>query len=141
MRFPEGLGPGVEPLSDACAAVVAALDTAPAGYFFFLAVPLAATVLGGWLAARRATGLTPREGAMFGAASAPVFGLAFLGFMFMAWLGYQVSRMGAPPGLTEAGVGPNLISGTLLAVLWGVVGGAGGGWLAGRRSRTPTSPG
>jgi hypothetical protein len=110
--------------------------TAPIGYFLFLLVPLVATVLGGRWAAQR-TAAEDRSRALTTAAlSGVAFALLVGGAILLSRIVVSVS--GAAGGFRQGGgvtLGPNLLTGTGLALLWGVAGGAVGALLGTRRGR------
>lgn len=131
-RFPRGitarpdLGPSF--LQDPCGFLPVRFETAPAGYFLFLLIPLAATVLGGWLAARRAEVLDRRDAGLAGAAAGCVFAVLFSGVALLAR--FTADAEGAFLALvsgTSSSVGPSLTAAFLLALVWGVLGGSAGG--------------
>jgi hypothetical protein len=116
------------------------LDTAPAPYFLFLLVPLVATLLGGWWAARRAPARSKGEGAAVGALAGAVFAAALLLLIVLASLGLRFSAGVAGFAQTGRGhVGPPSLLGFLLALVWGASGGALGGLLGGRRAAATVS--
>jgi uncharacterized protein DUF6350 len=118
---------------------------APLGYFLFLLVPIAATLLGGMWAARRADAATPGEAAAIGALGGVAFAVVLLGFMILARITAQIDIPFVTGFLGGGGlaVGPDLLSGTLLAVVWGAAGGSLGALFGQRRRAAPpgTSPG
>lgn len=110
------------------------LPAAPAGYFAFLLVPLVAVLAGGAIAARRSGAGSPAEAAGVGALAGVVFALISVAAVFLTaiTLGATVSV-----GFTESAtvqVGADLAGTLLMALLWGIVGGAVGGVAMGRRS-------
>lgn len=160
-QFPAGVqdtGAPLSPdLSDPCGLLLAAFrfETAPVGYFLFLLVPVVATLLGGWLTARRLGAGRAGQGAAVGAAAGAGFMLFAVGLMLLSRFSVEVH---GPAALFLGGsgiaFGPGLLAGLLLALLWGAVGGAAGGWLGSRRPQAehlplpppagpqlPTSPG
>lgn len=111
------------------------VDTAPLPYFLFLLVPLLATLLGGWWAARKARSGSPGDGMAVGAGAGVVHALALTALLVMASFTLTLSGGLGPFIQTGRGhVGPPLLTGALLALVWGVAGGALGGFLAGRRA-------
>jgi zinc-ribbon domain len=118
-----------------CDAIPVDFGIAPIGYFLFLLVPIAATVLGGIRAARRADAVTTGEATSVGAAAGVVFAVVLLGFMILARITAVVDVPFFSGFLGGGGLaaGPDLLSGTLLALVWGAAGGALGGLVAGRR--------
>ncbi len=130
-RFPVSVESVEQPVSGGRSIPVpiggATFETAPPGYFLFLLVPATATLLGGRLAARR-LGVGGRSAALVGAAA----GLAFAAFVGVAaalstlTVGYGAA-FGEGSRAGWVAVGPIVVTGTLLAAAWGVVGGAIGG--------------
>jgi hypothetical protein len=113
------------------------LPAAPPIYLLFLLVPVVATVYGGWTAGRRSGSPRTSEGALAGAGAGVVFALGVLALAVMsrATLGVAGSGGGfSGEGGLSAGADPVL--GTLLALAWGLAGGAVGG-LLGARSLPP----
>jgi hypothetical protein len=105
----------------------ATFETAPAGYFLFLLVPAISTLLGGRLAARRlgvrgwpAAGAGATGGVVFAALVGVAAALSSLTVGYGAAFG-EGSRAG------WVAIGPGVVVGALLALAWGVVGGAIGG--------------
>jgi hypothetical protein len=105
----------------------------PAPYLPFVLVPLAAVLIGGWLAARREEGGSGRW--VWRAAAAGVaFAAAAAAFGFLSRVGVEVS--GSSSGLPEtvaAVLGPELLLGAVAAVAWGVGGGVLGAAARSRR--------
>ncbi len=89
----------------------------PAIWLFFLAVPAAATFMGGRWAAR---GLGPVRAPAVGAASGVVF--ALLAGVGSRWAGITIHVAGATSGTLR--LGPSLPRTFLLALAWGVIGGS-----------------
>ncbi|MGH2682610.1 MAG: cell division protein PerM [Actinomycetota bacterium] len=117
------------------------LETAPAAYFLFLLVPLAATILGGWWAARRAPARSPGDGAAVGAMTGVVFAAAITLLVVLASIGIGFSA--GIQALAQSGrghIGPPILLGALLSLVWGVGGGALGGLLGGRRPSPVAAP-
>jgi hypothetical protein len=120
----------------------ASFGGAPAGYLAFLLVPAVATLAGGrWAAATAERGRG--AGAAIGAASGVVFGLAVLWGCLLSSVTLSYGAVsGATPAEGFLWVGPDPVSGTLVALAWGLVGGAIGGASVGVRSpaaaRRPT---
>jgi hypothetical protein len=129
-RFPGSEAPGLGP----CPGLPVSLGPPPPGYFLFLLIPLAATAVGGILAARRGGARSSGSGAAIGAAAGVAFAAAFAGWCTVARVTADVSGpIGAlVPGLGVA-IGPSPVVGFLLALAWGAAGGAAGGWWEGRR--------
>lgn len=114
--------------------------TAPAGYLLFLAVPALAAIGGGRRAARTsgARGIgTAAVGAGAGAVFAVLVGAGSV--MSAVTISYRSSE-GIARGGGSLWLGPDPVWATVLALVWGVVGGALGAWAfaprvrAGRRS-------
>jgi hypothetical protein len=105
---------------------------APSGSLAFLLVPAVAVILGGRYAARKRA-RTKREAIAVGAASGVVFAvLVAVG----SWLASVSAALSSPVGGIPANasvlIGPAVGTAGLLALAWGVFGGAVGGWLGGR---------
>jgi uncharacterized protein DUF6350 len=109
------------------------LPSAPVGYYLFLLIPLFAVVLGGMAAARRGRATSRNDAVVLGALAGVVFGLLSLFTIALASisvkLGGDILAFGASGSFR---IGPDLTSGVLLALVWGVVGGALGGLWEGR---------
>jgi hypothetical protein len=134
-RFPTGFGGTEAPSPLAPIPGLPQFDTAPAPYFLFLLVPLVATLLGGWWAARRAPVPSAGQGAATGALAGVVFAAAVTALIVLSSIGIGFS--GGVGGFVQTGrghVGPPFLTGALLALVWGAGGGALGGLLGGRRS-------
>lgn len=123
-RFPRSVS--VAPGSAAGVGPFPAVETgtAPVGYFLFVLVPLASVFLGGRLAARRGAATSPREAVGMGAMAGVVFAALAVAAAFLSQVSAGVSAgeifLGGE-GLVR--VGPDLLSGGLLALSWGVAGG------------------
>ena len=105
---------------------------APRAFLILLLVPAAATTLGGAAAGRRGVGRSGSERAVLGAAAGLVF--AVLVAVAAALAGIRVSGelfRGASAGSVV--YGPHPLRAGLLALGWGVLGGAIGALLGGRR--------
>jgi zinc-ribbon domain len=144
VKFPLGAtdAPVAEPSPFAlCDSLPVEFGIAPIGYFLFLLVPIAATLLGGMWAARRAEAATTGEATAVGAMAGVAFSIVLLGFMLLARITAQVDIPFVTGFLGGGGiaVGPDLLSGTLLAVVWGAAGGALGGLIGLRRGPRPTA--
>jgi hypothetical protein len=111
-----------------------AFETAPVGYVLFLLVPAVATLVGGRRAASRA-GLRGRGEALAGALAGVVFAafVAAGALLASVTLSYAASA-GTQTGEASLWFGPDPVRGTLLALGWGVVGGALGAASGGLRS-------
>jgi hypothetical protein len=109
------------------------LPSAPAGYYLFLLVPLVAVVLGGAAAARRGRATSRNDAAVLGALAGVVFALLSLFTIVLASisvkLGGNILAFGASGSFR---IGPDLTSGVLLALVWGVAGGTLGALWEGR---------
>jgi len=117
------------------------LPGAPPGYFLFLLVPLVAVVFGGMAAARRGHAATRNDAAGLGALAGVVFTILSVLTIFLASITVRIT--GNVVAFAASGsfrVGPELTSGVLAALLWGVVGGALGGWWEGRSLPPQPSP-
>jgi hypothetical protein len=116
-----------------------AFGNAPAGYLAFLLVPAIATIAGGrW--AGSASGRSGAGSVMVGSAAGVVFAALMLGGCVLSSI---TVSYGTTAGSVGRGgrlwIGPDPVTGTLLALAWGVAGGALGGattgfrgWTAGR---------
>lgn len=108
----------------------------PISYYLFSLAPALAVLSGGLRAARRGRARTSSEAAALGGAAGAVFALLVVGVGYLSTItaGYATDY-----GLFErAGsvrLGPDLVSGGLLALAWGVVGGMLGGSLGPRGHR------
>ena len=131
-KIPTTVSVTPEGLNSDTPAVQADFAKAPSGYLLFLLVPAVSVVLGGRYAARKRARLKWEAIAM-GAASGVVFAvLVALG----SWLASISAGLSSPTGGIPANssvlIGPAVAAAGLLALAWGVVGGALGGWLGGR---------
>jgi hypothetical protein len=114
---------------------------APPGYLAFLLVPAIATIMGG----RWAGSVSERSGgaaAAIGAAAGAVFAVAMLGAILASSI---TLSYGADPDAVGRGghlwIGPDPVTGTLVALAWGVIGGSIGAASSGlRRSRGVRTP-
>ncbi|HEY3213695.1 MAG TPA: hypothetical protein VGL16_10900 [Actinomycetota bacterium] len=113
-----------------------ALGSAPPGYLAFLFVPAIATIVGG----RWAGSASERSGsgsAALGAAAGVVFAALMLAGCMLSSI--TLSYGSASEAVGRGGhlwIGPDPVTGTLVALAWGVIGGALGGATSGiRRSR------
>jgi hypothetical protein len=109
------------------------LPAPSAAYFLFVLVPTAAVLVGGALAARRSGARTKRDALMAGALAGVGYGLIAA---VLAQMTSLVGKVSGNAGSLGAGVsatlGPELVTGALLALAWGVVGGAIGAAFEGR---------
>jgi hypothetical protein len=119
-----------------------AFGNAPPGYLAFLLVPAIATIVGG----RWAGSVSGRSGAApaaVGAAAGVVFAVLMLGAIVASSI---TLTFGADVDAARRGghlwIGPDPVTGTLVSLAWGVIGGAIGGATSGlrgsRRGRTHT---
>ena len=143
LRFPSGVVEGAaDPAAfDVCALVESGVrfEAAPIGYFLFLLVPIAATVLGGRRAARGAADRSERI--LRGAAAGGVFAVFLLGLMLVSGTAGEMSGpFVALFGGGSVGLGPGILSGFGLALVWGVVGGILGALSGGRRAEPASRP-
>lgn len=110
-----------------------ALPNPPAGYYLFILAPLLAVIIGGMVATRRGNAATRGEAAGLGAMAGVVFGALSLGLIVLSTINLKI---GASTGTLGIGggvqFGPEFNTGALLALVWGVVGGALGGLIRGR---------
>jgi hypothetical protein len=108
--------------------------TAPAGYFLFLLVPLLSVLLGGRLAASRGGARSRPETAALGAMAGVVFAalVAVVGLMSTIGIAVSVEAVGLHTTFSGS-VGPSVVVGGLLALVWGGAGGALGGLIYGRK--------
>ena len=113
------------------------LPSPPSGYFLFLLAPLVAVLVGGAIAARRAGAGTKQEAAGVGALAGLAYALLALAVAVLSTITAKASSFGqafpGAPGAIHARVGPALASTFLVALLWGVVGGAIGALWEARR--------
>ena len=117
------------------------LPSAPPGYFLFLLVPLVAVVFGGMVAARKGRATTRNDAIVLGALAGVVFAILSVLTIFLASITVKIT--GNIIAFAASGsfrVGPELTSGALWALMWGVVGGALGGWWEGRSLSPQPSP-
>jgi hypothetical protein len=109
------------------------LPSAPKAYLLFLLVPLAAVLLGGMAAARKGRAISRTDAAGLGALAGVVFTILALVTIVLASITFKLT--GNVSALVANGnfrIGPELVTGALFALLWGVLGGALGGWWEGR---------
>jgi Family of unknown function (DUF6350) len=128
--FPDGLGAG-GPVGLLPGVTTSEPST---GYFLFALAPLLAVLWGGAMAARRARAETGAEGAAVGAMAGVVFGLLSLPATLLAQITFGIDAgPAADPILTGTiAIGPYTLLGGLVALAWGIVGGAVGGFLRAR---------
>ena len=105
----------------------------PAVYYLFVLVPAVAVVLGGALAARRSASPTRGEAALVGAMAGVAFGLMGLVVAALSVLSaHAAGIVGGPAGGATLRLGPDIVPSFVLALAWGIVGGALGGLAEGR---------
>ncbi len=105
------------------------IGPAPAVFLLFVLVPLVAVVWGGLMAARSAEARTAGEGVGAGLLAGVVFA-AILGLaLTLAAVTATFKGPFAYPATGFFRFGPNPTHGTQLALVWGLLGGAAGGWL------------
>ena len=104
------------------------LATPSAGYLLLMLVPATAVVVGGWLAAGRARAEGRAEGAVVGAMSGVVFALLALVAAALSAVAVHIAAPGTLPASALAlRLGPDVLTTGVLALLWGLAGGAIGG--------------
>jgi len=129
-RIPEAAGTVPGP----CGRLPFRLGSPGPGYLVFLLLPAVASVAGGWLGARRSGAASMRDGALLGSMSGVPFAALFAMLSGAARLTYGAAGpVAALLGEAEVAAGPDPVAGFLLALVWGVGGGAVGGALALRR--------
>jgi hypothetical protein len=129
-RIPEAAGTVPGP----CGRLPFGLGSPGPGYLVFLLLPGVAAVAGGWLGARRSGAAATRDGALLGAMSGVAFAALFAMLSGAARVSYEAAGpVAALLGEAEVAVGPDPVAGFLLALVWGLGGGAVGGALALRR--------
>jgi hypothetical protein len=106
----------------------------PAWAFLFVLVPLVAVLAGGRWAARRAAVSTRIRGGLEGAAAGLAFGALATGIALLSDVVVRVQATGtagagAPGTGGQLRLGPYVLSGGAIALAWGVLGGALGGYL------------
>jgi hypothetical protein len=112
------------------------LGRVPAPYFLFLLAPALAVLLGGRRAASRGAPRSAVEAAALGAGAGAVFAVLVVGVGYLSAI--SVGASGGLLGLPSGGrviIGPDLIGGGVVALAWGVAGGALGGLLEARAGR------
>jgi hypothetical protein len=128
-RIPEQIGTVAGP----CGRLPLRLGSPAPGYFLFLLLPAAASAAGGWLGARRSGAATGREGAVLAGLSGVVFAGLFGLLSSAAGLTYAATgSVAVVLGEARAAVGPDPLLGFLVALAWGLAGGAAGGGMAAR---------
>ena len=122
-----------------------ALPNPPIAYYLFVLAPLLAVILGGMLAARRGRAQTRQEAVALGATAGFLFGLGGLLVIILSALSAHGTVTAAQAAQTQSfraslRFGPDLFPGFLIAMAWGVVGGAIGGLIEGRSRPTAAAP-
>lgn len=131
-HFP-GPGPGAgSGLGGVVAGFAPATQTnAPAAYLGFLLIPVAASVVGGVRAAAGGSASSRTEAALLGAAGGAVFAALCAGLVFLASISGSVGQgLGRSAG-SSFRLGPDPWASILLALAWGIVGGALGALVRG----------
>jgi hypothetical protein len=100
---------------------------APPGYLAFLLVPAIATIVGGrW--AGSASERSASGSAAVGAAAGVVFAVVMLGAIVVSSITLSYGTASEAVGRSgHLWIGPDPVTGTLVALTWGVAGGALGG--------------
>jgi len=131
-KVPSTVSVTPEGLNSDTPVVRAEFAKAPSSYLLFLLVPALSVVLGGRYAARKRAQIKGEAIAM-GAASGVAFAvLVALGSWLASVSVALASPAGGIPGNASVMIGPAVGTVGLLALAWGVLGGALGGWLGGR---------
>jgi Family of unknown function (DUF6350) len=115
------------------------LGDAPPAFLLFALIPLAAVLIGGAIAARRADVRTRGEGLVVGATAGVVFALLLV---VAAGLASVTARFNGPLSQVATGYwqfGPNPAASFQLGLAWGMLGGALGGMLGSSRVVRPSS--
>jgi uncharacterized protein DUF6350 len=131
-HFP-GPGPGAGGgLGGVVAGFAPATQTnAPAAYLLFLLIPVAASVVGGVRAAARGSPASRTEATLLGAAGGAVFGALCAGLVLLASIDGSVGQgLGRSAG-SSFRLGPDPLPSIMLALAWGIVGGALGALVRG----------
>jgi hypothetical protein len=137
-RFPEDVAiPAwiLPPSSTAGPVATTRFGTAPAPYFLFLLVPAVATVLGGRRALRADAAVSAGRAVGLGAAAGVVYAVLVLlvGWAASLSLSGSLTLDGATDPSGAVRLGPDVLTGGLLAVAWGVAGGVIGASVTRRR--------
>ena len=114
----------------------------PAVYLLFVLVPLSAAVIGGWLGARRAGANGAGAAMRAGVRAGFVFGILAGAVVVLARLWATISGPGAAVvgGSRSLSLGPAVLLSTGVGMVWGLVGGAAGGFLRSLADRSPAEP-
>jgi hypothetical protein len=139
-RFPillETTVPGLEGLAVSSLFGPVIFRRAPSGYFAFLLVPIAASLLGGRTAGRR-FGESRRQRVLVGVTAGAMFALLIgVGTVLSSiTIGYGAA-FGGDGSAGWIVIGPNVVTGTLCALAWGCAGGALGAATSDRPRRVP----
>ena len=141
-RFPQDVAiPAwvLPPAATAGPVATTRFGTAPAPYFLFLLVPAVATFLGG----RRVISLQERVGVRRAAGLGAAAGIVYAVLVVVVGWAASLSVSGSLTldGVTDpsgaARLGPDLLLGGLLALGWGITGGAAGALVTRRRTTGP----
>jgi hypothetical protein len=131
-KFPTSVSVSTDGSNGDALTVRTDFETVPTGYFLFLLVPLLSVVLGGRYGVRKRARLRS-ESIAIGAASGVVFAVLVAVASWLASVSISLSSAtGGIPANSSVLIGPGVLIGGLLALVWGVLGGAIGGWLGGR---------
>jgi hypothetical protein len=137
-RFPRSVSVSADLVSGVHATTP--FGTASPWYFLFLLVPFLAVLGGGREAVRRSGVRDAREAMAVGAAAGAVFAVLVAAAALVSSISVGLSA--GYGGLSTGGtvrVGPGVLAGGLLALAWGVVGGAAGAWST-RKTEAPAVP-
>jgi hypothetical protein len=131
-RFPGAEGATGGP----CGRLPFAIGSTPAGYLLFLLVPLAGSVAGGRLAARRGGTESGRDGGLIGAAAGFTFAVILAGLCVASRLVYEATGpVAVLVSDLQVAMGADPVAAFLLGLMWGPAGGAVGGWWTARPKR------
>jgi hypothetical protein len=112
---------------------IGALPNPPLGYYAFILAPLVAVLIGGVIAARRASAETRGEAMAVGILGGVAFGLMAILALVLSIVSVRVGgQLGGVSQTVTVRLGPELAKSVLLALAWGIVGGAVGGFIQGR---------
>ncbi|HEX7464509.1 MAG TPA: hypothetical protein VF382_06415, partial [Actinomycetota bacterium] len=131
-KFPKSVNVSADLLSGIHATTP--FGTAPPGYLLFLLVPLLSVLGGGRAAAERSGARASGEAITVGAAAGGVFAILVAGAALLSSLSIGLSAdYRELSGGGTVRVGPAAVTGGLLALAWGIAGGAAGAWWRARR--------
>jgi hypothetical protein len=105
------------------------IGPAPPVFLLLALIPLVAVVWGGWVAARTAQTRSASEGMGVGLLAGVVFAVILALALALALVTARFKGPLAYPGSGYFRFGPNPVHGFQLALVWGLLGGAAGGWL------------